>query len=503
MRKIAQIDDCAKFPQHFDKIADKYDEGKGTVLGSILGTWSGRLLLSATLLGGGAGAAMQYNQMRDADPFAKDGAAMTASPDDDDAFKDDLVRAAPLDDSESIEATHIEILGDNEIEKTGTPEDNSDEPIGDMSYELNILSRQVAGPLVDGVLITAPSQYLESKGAYRMTYAHRVADPRDQMYAVPWQRGFFSRKTVAGQLFRKFLPPNLRDRPANVTDQIYLHRSGAALRSAANGMMALPYAVRLGTNILALHEIGENGQNGLGEAERAVIFADTAMVTSHIADYSLFTIGLRKIAKGNGSGGARMLTYGHGVNVFSNSLSILAGALRFNAELERQEKTGESNPTSYFYSFMDMGYGMIGIAFSAYVLYYMRRMRRRKEESEGEELESYKANNILMGIFKLPLVVQDGMRAVSTLGASAALGINGTNLMNGLFNPTLADIATNDLLISSPLGLAGSAFALGAAYTLTPATYSISRALMAGGALFIAGQTIYDFWPLIAAFLSI
>jgi hypothetical protein len=441
---------------------------------------------------------MQYNQMGEADPFAAAGQTDTYSPDGDDAPEADPTRVSQLVDPDSTYAPPIETPTKGEIEKYGTPEDSD----GDMSYELNIMSRQVAGPLVDGVLITAPSQYLESKGSYRMTYAHHVADPRDPMYAVKWQRNFFSRKTAAGRMFRKFLPPNLRNRPANVSDQIYLHRSGAALRSAANGMMALPYAVRLGTNIIALHEMHDDGSNGLGTAERAVVYVDTAMVTSHITDYSLFTVGLRKIAKGNGSGGARTLSYGHGVNILSNSLQILAGALRFNAEMERQEKTGESNPTSYFYSFMDMGYGLIGITFSAYVLYYMRRMRRRKEEKEGEELESYKANNILMGIFKLPIVIQDGMRAVSTLGASAALGINGTNLMAGLFNPTLTEAATDHLLVSSPLGLAGSAFALGAAYMLTPASYSVSRVLMAGGALFIAGQTIHDFWPMIAHFMG-
>jgi len=452
---------------------------------------------------------MQYNQMHEADPFAASGHSITYSPKDEGASGAGASRSIPIVDGYAGDFPAVEPPPSivkptkDEIDRYGEREESSPDVGSDMSYELNILSRQVAGPLVDGVLITAPSQYLESKGAYRMTYAHRVADPRDSMYAVPWQRGFFSRKTMAGQLFRKFLPPNLRDRPANVSDQIYLHRSGAALRSVSNGMMAIPYAVRLGTNILSLHEMHEDGTNGLGTAERAVVYVDTAMVTSHISDYTLFTIGLRKIAQGNGSGGSRMLTYGHGVNILSNSLSILAGALRFNAEMERQEKTGESNPTSYFYSFMDMGYGLTGIAFSAYVLYYMRRMRRRKEEKQGEELESYKANNVLMGILKLPLVVQDGMRAVSALGASAALGINGTNLMNGLFNPVLTEVATSDLMISSPLGLAGSAFALGAAYTLTPTTYSISRALMAGGALFIAGQTIYDFWPLIAAFLGI
>jgi hypothetical protein len=450
---------------------------------------------------------MQYNQMDEADPFAASGHTTTYSPDDEGASGAGASRAIPIVDDYSkdfpaVEPT-LEVVEptEDEIEKYGEPEKPSADPRGDMSYELNILSRQVAGPLVDGVLITAPSQYLESKGAYRMTYAHRVQDPRSSMFEVSWQRGFFSRKTMAGKMFRRFLPPDIRTRPAKLSDQIYLHRSGAAFRSVANGMMSIPYIVRLGTNIVALDEMGENGQNGLGEAERAVIFADTAMVTSHIGDYTLFTIGLRKMAKGNGSGGARMLTYGHGVNIFSNALSILAGALRFNAEVERQEKTGESNPTSYFYSFMDMGYGLIGITFSAYVLYHMRRLRRKKEE-DGEELESYKANNILMGIVKLPLVIQDGMRTVSTLGASAALGINVTNFMNGLFNPTLADTVTNHLLVSSPLGLAGSAFALGAAYTLTPTTYSISRALMAGGALFIAAQTVHDFWPMIAHFMG-
>ena len=472
-------------------------------MGSFLGTWSSRLLLTATLLGGGAGAVMQYNQMGEADPFAAAGQTDTYSPEGDGASGAGASRIIPLVDPDAGTAPAIEIPSKDEIKKYGKSEGSSPGSRDDMSYELNIMSRQVAGPLVDGVLIMAPSQYLESKGSYRMTYAHRVQEPRSSMFKTGWQRGFFSRKTMAGRIFRKFLPPNLRNRPASVSDQIYLHRSGAALRSAANGMMAIPYVVRLGTNIIALNEMHNDGTNGLGTTERAVVYADTAMVTSHIADYSLFTIGLRKIAKGNGGGGARMLSYGHGVNIFSNSLQILAGALRFNAEIERQEKTGESNATSYFYSFMDIGYGLIGITFSAYVLYHMRRMRRKKEEDEGEELENYKANNILMGILKLPIFIQDGMRTVSTLGASAALGINATNLMAGLFNPTLTEAATSHLLVSSPLGLAGSAFALGAAYTLTPASYSVSRGLMAGGALFIASQTIHDFWPMIASFLGI
>jgi len=486
-------------------------------LGNFLGTWGPRIVLSAaTVLGIGTGVALNCSQTGEPDPYAEAAAGHVIGADGDapDSGDEPPIRAMriaedrsrfdagtdpfkKLTDGEGDAGTPgIVIPSKEEVEKYGIP---ADTPKEDLSYEINLFGRQVAGPVVECVML-GPSMALDGIGAYRMIYAHHAQQPQDAMYASAWQRATFSPSTRIGRTFRRALPNNIRNRPAGVSEQIYLHRSGAGFRSLANGIITIPFVVRLGSNLVAIKAIEDNGTNGIGDAEKRVIYADTANVTSHVANFALFTAAFRQIAKGNGSQGTRTLAIGHGFNIIGDVFAITSGALRLYAESEREDNTGESNPAAYFYSFMDMAYGAIGILFSLYCLSYLRSARRKKKEEEGEELESYKANNILSGIFDYHPVVRESMRTISTLGASAAFGVNSSNLINVLVNPDLHN--ASELIVSSPLGLAGSALALGSAYLMTPANLALSRLFMAGGALFIASQTIHDLWPLIQQLMS-
>lgn len=464
-------------------------------MSSFLSTWGSRFVLTgATLVGGSLGAALNYGQVADTDPFA-------ASPTPRAPETPSSKLSPPAGLSYIPAANASEGITSPEATENDARTSAFDAPHKDNSYEINVLGRQIVGPIVE-TFASPPGHRLDGVGGYWMTYVYRTQEPRDPMFASRWQRAFYSRKTAVGQYYRKSLPPEYRNRPLTLEDQQYLRMRGAGKRSNGNILLGLPYAARLAVNTVALSEMHDDGTNGLGTAERGVVIADTAMVSSHVTDYALYAYGLRQISRGNELGATRTLSLYNRVNILSNALSIVTGGLRLYAETIREERTGKNNPTSFFFSFMDMAMGGIGIIFSAYMLRHLRNTRRRFEE-EGKSLCAEKANNILLGIFNVPKLIQNSMRASGALGASAALGVNASNLIFTARHPDMNDALAQSTQISSSLGLVGSAFALGAAYLMTPAAYPISRKFMVGASVFISVQTIHDFWPMIVQLMGL
>ncbi|MFA5812644.1 MAG: hypothetical protein WC956_10000, partial [bacterium] len=288
-------------------------------------------------------------------------------------------------------------------------------------------------------------------------------------------------------------------RPLDENAQISLRRQGAASRSMANGMMILPYLVRLGANVAALSTKDDGDKRGIVSPETGVIVADSAAVASHMGDYAMYSRGLGQIARGNEAGAVWSLTASNRWNIVSNAITIAVGGLRLYVEKERKEKTGHYNSTSLFYGCMEIAQGAAWIILSLYLLNKMKGIMASNEEDPKEN----GANDTLLCITKLPLLIQDGMRTIYTLGASVNIGINASALAYAMNHAALSGAPSKALLYSASLGLGGSLFWLGSAYTSTPTTLSASRVFIIGSSLLIAAQTAYDKWPIIVRLMGI
>lgn len=393
-----------------------------------------------------------------------------------------------------------------------SPEDEQSPNNLSYSYEISSLGRQVIGPLADGAIAPITAS-MDAKGTYQMTYVHRVQERDDSMYEVPWQRGLYSRKTLTGKAFRGlFLSKEMRSHPIGDDDQISLRRQGAASRSIANGMMILPYLMRLGINVVALSEKDDGVRRELVSPETGVIVGDSVATVSHMGDFAMYSRGLGQIARGNEVGAVWSLTASNRWNIVSNAITMGVGGLRLYVEHERKQKTGHYNSESIFYGCFEIASSAAWIILSAYLLKKMNEIMMSKQQApkenndggeNGNHVTETGANNTLLCITKLPLVIQDGMRAIYTLGASVNIGINGAALIYAMNHAALSGGPSKALMYSATLGMGGSLFWLGSAYTSTPTTLSASRVFALGTSLLIAAQTAYDKWPLITHLMGI
>ncbi len=476
-------------------------------MGTFLSTWGFRIGMAAAAIGGGAiGYGVNSIPEDDPDPIVRqyDEAA-------------DPPRMATIHDGSDPKDTEED------------PFEAGPQPGGDLSYEINAIGRQVAGPLTQ--VVTEPiGNLMEAKGAYKMRYVDRVQAGKDPntIYGDQLSRDIFSRSKWLGRTLRTWgIDEEHRGHPlSDPAEQKQVRRTGASLSSHANYIFVTQHLVRFGTNLIAIHEMTNGTESNLTMAEKGVVFADTASVASHSVDIGLYGRGLSQISRGNDVRAISTLSMSHRINILSNSLQIAAGALRLYAELERQEETGKSNPSSMFYSLLDMGNGVCYIIFSLFLLNALRRLRKEQkqpedkveekkvDEADGAEAEAAneekaeatpeeKQGNVLLGITKWPPFIQDSMRLITAFGASAAAGVNSSNMASVLGHPAMSEALRDTVTFSSSLGIGGSLFALGASFFIKPGTYPVARLLFAGSSVLIAVQTLNDFWPSIMQILGV
>lgn len=378
-------------------------------------------------------------------------------------------------------------------EATGSLDDNIPKPTQSKhtedSYTYVQLSRGFVYPLTNSVVDPFASA-MDAKGAFQMTYVRRVQDRNHPMFDQELNRIFYSRKTIRGRLARRlFLPSEYNDHALTAEDQVKLRRGGADIRKWGNYLTAIPHALRLGTNIVALNELTKNG-DGNGSLERAVVISDTAAVVGHCTDIPLYAYGLGQISRGNEASALSALTWSHRFNIASNSIQIFTGGLRIYTEVERSKHVGKSNPSVYLYSFIDIG---MGLYFGLLSFYLLRRVRQFRRTEEGDDLEIQ--NNILLCITKIPTSIQDSMRLLAAFGAASGIGVNATLFYNSALTNSMLTEYADRIATSSSLGIMAGGFAFLSALLYMPATLPIARAFWGINALFLSGQTLYDLWP--------
>ncbi|MFH1830204.1 MAG: hypothetical protein ABH871_05460 [Pseudomonadota bacterium] len=380
--------------------------------------------------------------------------------------------------------------------KTETPNDTPEAPPKpthskhtEDSYTYVQLSRGFVYPLTNS-LVDPFASYMDAKGGYWMNYSFRTQDPRNPMFDQKINRIFFSRKSEAGRWARgAFLPAEYNGRPLTASDQVKLRQDGAMFRSWGNYLTAVPHALRLGTNVIALNELAKNGK-GNGLLEKAVVMSDTAAVVGHCTDIPLYAYGLGQISRGNEAGAVPALMGAHRVNIVSNTIQMLTGGLRIYTESQRNKLTGKSNPSVYLYSFLDIG---MGLYFGLLSLYLLRRVRQFRRSKEGADVQAQ--NNILLCITKIPTSIQDSMRLFAAFGAASGIGVNATLFYHSMLTNSMLQQYADRIATSSSLGLLAGGFAFASALLYTPASLPIARAFWGFNALFLSAQTLHDLWP--------
>ncbi len=467
-------------------------------MSSAFDTWGSRIALGATLLGGGLGIGMSCEQDESGDNTTISAESRTDDPPEsvaDPAASQDVVAV------QMPELDKERSKGIFAIPASGNP------------YEISRYGRQVLAPATE-FFTTPTSLFLQSRGRYRMGYEHRVRERDNVMYGKPGERAAFSRKTYIGRFMRwLYLPKSMRNRPLTPEDHEWLRANGAYSQSISNRILILPYAVRLGVNIYGFTRTQDDGRNGLGHVETAVMITDTASITSHIVDLSLWSRGLGQVAGasnpslveralqpgriapmrrwmtlGGYEGAAKSLTLSHRISLGSNVLMMVTGAVRLYSEYVRMERTGAENLSTLLVGGFEF-FG--GLSSCVLILFLLQRARQLKESAEEEAVDYRKVCDRLVGFTPFPGLIQACVRAPGMVMASAMISMNGVALASAL-DHMAAGVPASHAVLVPVLGLASSGLALVSSYMNTPGKLAVSQFVFLGSFVLCGLQSLLE-----------
>lgn len=363
-------------------------------------------------------------------------------------------------------------------------EDRPSAERGGEGYLLHKLTRQVVAAPLEAV-----NNAIYAVGSYRSHYAGYFNPVHDSVYDDSVGR-FYDRDARVGRVLEKALvPEKMRDAETNDVSRQALRKSGARLiRYAHMGIQGMDVAA-LGGNLFALSECAETGCD---TPQTAAAATDAMRVSIDAGAIALHNRGLSLIESGAEAGAFKALKAAHRATIGLGFFSILAGTSRLISETDHYMETGDARGSAFLYGALDALEGAADIARSGYFL------------GQAKLAPSLAAGNDILSFGAVTFSPRLVMFLRAAYGASGFLGtaMNGAIVADGLFGEEASYEARKKKVVSGTIGIFGSGLLIASAMMVATPLAPISTAIYIGGMLVLAGQTVYDHYDEIVAFLK-